>query len=584
MRLNPQRFSVLVGYVALALSLSATSQEADAAGSRVAVAAGALAGLHPDGPANPETLLHIAIELQRRGDLDGLAAKVSDPQNPLHRKALTRDAFVEQFGRPADLRALNVLLKANLVSDVATAGDGLVGGGIMRIEQAEKLFGTRWQKWTDGTRTVLAPIGPLSFPIAGVRRVSGAVVATTPRLADTRPSFTYFRGDWYEPARFRSMTDAVADGGGNQRVVIVEDASDRFDLNDIKKFLAPGDAPPPGASASRVSERSFAFKSPSSDCGRDDRGQEPALDLAAVLTMAPLAEAVVEYDDVCSAGNDGTLALERALDLDPTVLVFPFAVGPADGTIAERYGLTPLPQLEAMVRGIPLVVPAGDDGAYGFREPGIDRPRVVWPCVSPYVICAGGTQLGDRDGVADEGPWNDNDHAGGGGISNEPRPAWQDAPSDFIFSTAYVHNRMVPDVSADASGHLRVYWHGYGLGGVGGTSESASLVGAELAAINSLVGPSRRLLTAGDLYVLAKTSPTAFRDVTLENDRGWKDNTLRPRRKPLAKNFRGVIPLPPPLVRGCTDQQPDGCTVRPGYDAVTGIGDLREKAAVDALR
>jgi len=584
MRLNPQRFSVLVGCVALALSLSATSQEARAAGSRVTVATGALAGLHPDGPANPATLLHVAIELQPRGDLDGLAAKMSDPQNPLHRKALTREAFAEQFGRLADLRALNALLKANAVSDVATAGDGLVGGGILRIEQAERLFGARWQKWTDGTRTVLAPAGPLTLPIAGVRRISGVVVATTPRLADTRPSFTYFRGDWYEPERFRTMTDAVADGGGNERVVVVEDASDRFDLNDIKKFLAPGDTPPPGASASRVSERSYSFKSPSTDCGRDDRGQEPALDVAAVLTMAPLAETVADYDDVCSAGNDGTLALARALDLDPSVLVFPFAVGPADGPIADRYGPTPLPQLEAIVRGIPLVVPAGDDGAYGYREPGIERPRVAWPCVSPYVICAGGTQLGDRDGVADEGPWNDNDHAGGGGISGEPRPAWQDAPSDFIFSTAYVHNRIVPDVSADASGHLRVYWHGYGLGGVGGTSESASLVGAELAAINSLVGPSRRLLTAGDLYVLAKTSPTAFRDVTLENDRGWKDNTLRPRRKPLPKNFRGVIPLPPPLVRGCTDQQPDGCTVRPGFDAVTGIGSLKEKAAVDALR
>ncbi|HEY4440177.1 MAG TPA: hypothetical protein VGN14_06950, partial [Candidatus Elarobacter sp.] len=350
------------------------------------------------------------------------------------------------------------------------------------------------------------------------------------------------------------------------------------------KFLAPDDAPPPGASLARVSERAFAFKSASTDCGRDDRGQEPALDVAASLTMAPLAETIAQYDDVCSGGNDGTLALARALDLDPTVIVFPFTVGPVDTVASDRYGPTPLPILEALVRGIPVVVPSGDDGAYGYREAAIEKPRVTWPCVSAYVICAGGTQLGDRDGVADEGPWNDAEHAGGGGISNEPRPAWQDAPSDFVFSTGYVHNRIVPDVSADASGHLRVYWHGYGLGGVGGTSESASLVGAQLAAINSLVGPNRRLVTAGDLYVLAKASPTAFRDVQLENDRGWKDNTLRPRRKPLPKNFHGVLPTPTPLVRGCAALQPDGCTVRPGYDAVSGIGTLKERAAVDALR
>ncbi len=368
------------------------------------------------------------------------------------------------------------------------AGDGLISGALLRISEAERLFGVHWEKWTDGTRTVVAPSGPLNVPIAGVRDVRGAVVATSPRLADTRPSFTYFRGDWYEPARFRSMTDAIDNGGGGQRIVLVEDASDQFEVNDIRKFLASEGAPP-GADMARISERSFMFKNASTECGRDDRGQEAGLDVSAAVTMAPLAEVIADYDDVCGGGNDGTLALARALDLDPTVLVFPIVVGPVDTTIAARYGLTPLPQLEAMVRGIPMIVPAGDDGAYGFKENGIERPRVAWPCVSTYVICAGGTQLGDRDGVADEGPWNDLAHAGGGGISNEPRPSWQDAPGDFLFSTRYVHNRIVPDVAADASGHLRVYWHGYGLGGVGGTSESASLVGAELAAINSLVAP-----------------------------------------------------------------------------------------------
>ena len=302
------------------------------------------------------------------------------------------------------------------------------------------------------------------------------------------------------------------------------------------------------------------------------------------MTLASGAVVIADYDDVCGGGNDSTAALARALDLDPTVLVLPVVAGPADGPIAGRWGQTPLPILEALVRGIPLVVPAGDDGAYGYKEAGVERPRIAWPCVSPYVICAGGTQLGDRDGVADEGPWNDLEHAGGGGISAEPRPSWQNAPGDFLFSTAYVKNRIVPDVAADAAGHLRVFWHGYGIGGVGGTSESASLVAGQLAAINSLVPAPKRLLTTADLYVLAKNAPQAFRDVSRENDRGWKDNTLRPRRNPLPKNFRGLVPPAPPLVKGCAEQQPDGCAVTTGYDAVTGIGSIKERAAVDALR
>ncbi|HEY0393012.1 MAG TPA: protease pro-enzyme activation domain-containing protein [Candidatus Elarobacter sp.] len=578
-----QRYRWIVGCAAFLLALGSSARGANAAVSRVAVPAGALAGMHLAGPAEPRTTLHLALELQPKADLDGLAARMSDPADPAHRQALSRQAFTDRFSRAQDARAAGQLLRSAGGTDVQVAGDGLVIGALMRVADAERLFGVRWQKWTDGTRTALAPNGPLNVPVGGVRDVRGALVATSPRLADTRPSFTYFRGDWYEPARFRGMIDAVDSGGGSQRIVLVEDASDRYDVNDLRKFLAAEGAPP-GASPSRITDRSFVFKNSSTECGRDDRGQEAGLDVSAAITMAPLAEVIADYDDVCGAGNDATAALARALDLDPTVLVLPVVVGGVDGPVAASYGRTPLPYLEAMVRGIPVVVPAGDDGAYGFRENGVERPRVSWPCVLTVVICVGGTQLGDRDGVADEGPWNDLDFAGGGGLSGEPRPPWQNAPGDFLFSTTYVKNRIVPDVSADASGHLRVFWHGYGLGGVGGTSESASLVGAELAAINSLVGPQRRLLTAGDLYVLARTAPQAFRDVTRENDRGWKDNTLRPRAKPLPKNYRGILPTPAPLVKGCVEQQPDGCAVTTGFDAVSGIGSLKERAAVDALR
>jgi hypothetical protein len=147
-----------------------------------------------------------------------------------------------------------------------------------------------------------------------------------------------------------------------------------------------------------------------------------------------------------------------------------------------------------------------------------------------------------------------------------------------------VKTRMVPDVSADAAGHLRIYWHGYGLGGVGGTSESASLVGGQLAAIDSLVPAAKQITIAGDLYALDKIAPKAFRDVQRENDRGYTDNTLRSQRLPLPPDFRGAIPPPPKPVYGCAAIEPHGCSARAGYDAVSGIGVLMEKAAVDALR
>jgi hypothetical protein len=184
----------------------------------------------------------------------------------------------------------------------------------------------------------------------------------------------------------------------------------------------------------------------------------------------------------------------------------------------------------------------------------------------------------------DEGPWNDGVHASGGGISNEPRPSWQVAPERFEFSPDYVRNRMVPDISADASGHLQAFWHNYGIGGVGGTSESAAIVGAQIAAINAAVPTTRRIVGPGDLYALARQAPSAFRDIDGDDDRGYVDNTLHPRPLPLPLGYRGVLPSPPPTVVGCTQVQPHGCAAVTGYDAITGIGSLKERAAIDALK
>lgn len=566
---------------ALAVLLPAPSI---AATTTVTVPAGALAGLAERGPTPRGTLLRIAVELQPAGDLDGLAARIADPAGPEHRATLDAAAFAQRFGRVADGRGLGELMTTAGFANVWVARHGLIVGAILQVEQAEKLFNTRWNTYGNGKRTVFAPAGPLTVPAGNVRDVRGAVVATTPRLDDIRAPFTGFRGNWYLPARFREMYDAIPDGGEGKRIVLVEDASDAVDLADIRTF-ASAEGAPPGADIGRVSEQRYAFKAPSQDCGRDDRGQEAALDISAAMTMAPRAQIAVAYDDVCSAGNDGTGALARALELDPSAIAFPFSVGPVRASgVAATYGKTPLPFLEAIVRGIPVVASSGDDGAFGYHEPGIDEPAVVWPCVLPWVVCAGGTELGERDTVIDEAPWNDALFAGGGGISPEPRPAWQDAPSLFEFSPQFVKQRIVPDVSADAAGHLRIYWHGYGLGGIGGTSESAAIVAAQLVAVAAAVPAQRALATPGDLYVLAKAHPEAFRDIAAENDRRYFDNTIRPRVPPPPKDFHGVLPPPPAYIYGCKPAQAQGCTVRKGYDAVTGIGSIKERTAVDALR
>jgi hypothetical protein len=518
---------------------------------------------------------HVAIELQPRDrGLDAAALTVADPASPMHRMHLTQDQFLAHYGRPqADIDALTAWLHANGATNVYASRNHLVVGADLNVDSAQSAFHTKYDLWQRGDRTIVAPTTPLTIPAKGVRAVRGAIKAFTPRLADVveRPSLpTDFRAQWYSVDRFRAAYDALDNGGAGMRVDLIEDSSDRADPHDEG-----------GATDVTVTQ-------PIEEqiCGRDDRGQEPTMDVAAMQALAPAATIAVRYDEVCVRGGEGDAEIQHALDDAPApdIIVFPFAVAPLYGPIADVFGPPPIAYLEAMMRGIPVIVPSGDDGAYGIRVPGTpDKPAVTYPCALAIVICAGGSSLGERNGAMDEGPWNDGTHASGGGISYEPRPSWQKAPMEYSLAHNVTH-RMVPDLAADAGGHLAIRWHGYAEGGIDGTSESTALVGAQLAAINATLSPERRLLTAGDLYVLATAHPNAFRDIVAANDRGYADNALHPIPLPLPLGYRGVLPPTPPPVRGCLDVRPRGCDVDTGYDLVTGLGSLKEKTASDALK
>ena len=573
--------------------------------------------------------MHVVIELEPKDrQLEDLAAAIIDPASPLHRSVLTKEQFAARFGRPpAEADALAAFLRAHGATDVYESRTHLVVSGDMSLDDAHKALGATFDVFERGPRLIVAPVGPVTLPVGNIRAVRGIVSAFEPRLADI-PLPNDFRGAWFPPTRFRDGYDAAPGGGAGMRIALIEDSSDRFDIGDLTPFMSGADSgldmlfgfngsgqggppgggkghgpPPPqvsaadsfgtaiGADASRVHERVILPPSPDQVCGRDDRGQEAAMDVDAALTLAPLATIDVRYDRVCVRGGEGVVPLQRTLDDDPApdVIVLPFDFGPVNGPTADAWGPIPIPLLEAAVRGIPVIVAAGDDGSLGYRVADADKPGLAYPCVLPVVICAGGTQLGLRTGLWDEGPWNDGTHATGGGISWDPRPSWQDPPARYEFSKQFgpANHRMVPDVSADASGHLEIFWHGYAVGGVGGTSESAAIVAAQIATINSAVPKAHRITGPGDLYVLARAHPDAFRHVDADNDRGYHDNTLHPKPLPPPLGYHGVLPSPPPQVLGCgPDVQSRGCDVRTegSYNAVTGIGSLKEKSAIDALK
>jgi xanthomonalisin len=547
-----------------------------------------LGGMHRLPTLDAAAKLHIEIELTPKDpSLDRFALAVGDPSAPEFHHFLTRDAFTARFGRPSsDLDPLAALLRDNGGENVYVSANHLVVGGTLTITNAERAFHTKYATFQDGERIAVAPTTAITLPASGIRMVRGIVTGFSPHLADANTGMqSDFRGAWYDPDRFASAYSTL-DGAGAS-LVLIEEAADRYDPADLALFLSSPGAPK-GASAANVHTTVVVDKPPDNTvCERDDRGQEATLDIDTILTIAPQAHVDVRYDDLCSPGNDGSLALQRALD-DPATneIVFPFAIAPVLGTVIGDFGPTPIPYLEAAAIGIPILVPSGDDGQYGTRIPGQTSPSVTYPCVLPVVICVGGTQLGERrtGGPLDEAPWNDGLHATGGGLSTEPRPTWQNAKSEFELTPQSVKTRIVPDISADASGHIRVYWHKYASGGVGGTSESVAIAGAQIAAINAKVIEPRQVIVPADLYLLAAKAPQAFRDITRENDRGLKDNNLRNPPKPLPLKYKGVIPTPEPIAYGCQGIAPRGCEVKTGFDAVTGIGSLLGQPAVDALK
>jgi kumamolisin len=586
--MHPRHGLSALSGILFGLALAAALPGAPARAERFAPPSALLAGYQRQFKLDTALRMHVAVELiPKDPGLDAAANAVVDPASPMHRLHLSQAAFTARYGRSqADVDALVAWLHQNGATNVYAARDRLIVGADLTVESAQRAFKTKYDLWQSGERTIVAPTTPLTIPVNGVRAVRGAVKAFTPRLADVieRPGLpTDFRANWYGVAQFRQAYDAVPGGGAGMRIALIEDSSDRGEASDLAPF-AQADAAVP-LDPSHVTERTITPPIGEQVCGRDDRGQEPTMDVDAALALAPAATIDVRYDEVCVRGGEGTLEIQHALDdaPQPDVIVFPFAVAPLYGPLADAFGPTPIPYLEAALRGIPVVVPSGDDGAYGIRVAGIEKAAVTYPCILAVVICAGGSALGERNGPLDEGPWNDGAHASGGGISFEPRPSWQRAPMEYSLAHT-VDRRMVPDLSADAGGHLLVYWHGYAAGGVGGTSESAALVGAQLAAIDGALPPERRLTSAGDLYVLASAHPEAFRDVTRANDRGFADNALHPRPQPLPLGYTGVLPSPAPQVRGCLPIRPRGCDVDKGYDLVTGIGSLKERAAIDALK
>lgn len=200
---------------------------------------------------------------------------------------------------------------------------------------------------------------------------------------------------------------------------------------------------------------------------------------------------------------------------------------------------------DAAMQQITVCCASGDNGT--DSKMGDKRAHVQYPASDPWVLCVGGTTIGNIHGNSfDEYVWNDifnGGHAGatGGGVSGHfPKPSYQDnagVPPSLKNGFA---GRGVPDVAANASPNSGIPMIIGGKPDVAvGTSASTPLWAGLITVINAALGNPVGFINP-HIY---KIGSGVFRDI--KGSEGPKDN--------------GLAGAP-------------GYPAKPGWDACTGWG------------
>jgi subtilase family serine protease len=259
---------------------------------------------------------------------------------------------------------------------------------------------------------------------------------------------------------------------------------------------------------------------PPADCGWS---QEAALDIEWAHAMAPQAQIVL-----VEAASSSIVDLFDAVNVASSVVSG--SSGTGSGEVSMSWGAS-----EFFVESIfdlyfaPFPAGLSPTGVVYFAASGDAGGKTIYPGVSPYVVCAGGTTI-HRDSQGNftgETGWSG---SGGGRSKYETRPAYQ----NIIVSMVGTH-RGAPDFSFDADPHSGVSVYDStpcnGLSGwlvFGGTSVSAqALAGIVNLAGHFYMDTNTELSTIYADYATPSRYAVDFRDIlsgkagTFTAKKGW---------------------------------------------------------------
>jgi subtilase family serine protease len=411
--------------------------------------------------------------------------------------------------------------------------------------KAHKRTHARGQRATSRSRAkALAAANPLAVAIP---RTSAVVTSKRDTgTACTLPDGSFI--NWYHcynADQIRSAygvdgTDATANEGQGQTIVLVDSYGSPTAASDLKHFAASMGLPAPNFTEVYPNgQQGYNDTCPpnnpghSGKCGAAGWTGEATLDIEWADAIAPKAHIILL--GVPPAETEGVQglpnlfkAISSEIDATPAGTVFSMSFGITEQTFGGGAGSQTAKFDSVFQKGLAkkdnFFASSGDDGSTGTSKQHADGtsysyPTVGWPASSPYVTAVGGTQLMDgwqwnpsqnnafnADGSFNPNYWQWNDGgfsqptwneswgpigSGGGASAIYSRPSWQTA------GTTYGNHRIVPDVAWDAAvnGGVDVYitaFPQYNCGNstgcwtvYGGTSAASPQTAAGVALVNA---------------------------------------------------------------------------------------------------
>ena len=484
----------VVAIVTAIAGLGVSAPSALAAGSATGTAAGTIARV-----GSAPAAKRIALGLPLRTDSAGLArfaTAVSTPGSPQYGRYESVAALSRRFGAPAaERRKVVAYLRHAGATGVTIDVTGLFADATMRVDSAQRLFGTRLAAFhapatpTAAAARFVAPTGTARVPagldgaVTGVvgldtrplaaaplQRASATKVASTAtRAASTatragstantsayptrtgtpagcpsalaKPGFTpnqYLAAYGYVPLHLEGLQ------GQGERVALIE--IDGFKTSDVTAFAHCFKLRVPHLNAFGVGIKKALAP-----------GGESTLDLELLTAAAPRLKAVDVYESHPMAAEVLRSLTAPLANKGRKPDVISASLGSCEPATQAAIGNAGIRTVESTLQlaaasGISVLASSGDDGSTSCVS-GANKPlnllSVNYPAASPWVTGVGGTNIklnvdnAIADPATDQIVWNDEPAllgAGGGGLSTFKRPAYQNG---FVAAP----RREVPDVS-----------------------------------------------------------------------------------------------------------------------------------------